>query len=143
MESNQPNIPQFKARLTCDFKAVRAGQLSVTILKVKNGYATCQITANNSEVGQVPAYFLEMLECPGDTFADQIRYRRLWHIMVDSEKPSTSTDLQHCSGLNNADVFIRELGQVPLLAGFAQILPNLGPLVNFCFLAFFLSTTFF
>ncbi|KAI1728657.1 CRE-UNC-73 protein [Ditylenchus destructor] len=125
---DEQNI-QLRARLICSFKPVRKGQLQadaneeVTIISVKAGYATCQ-RSESSEVGQIPTWYLEMVECPGDTFADQISYRRKWYAIVDDMNSSTLL-LEK----NNADCFVRDLPIMPELTNFAQVL-KIGSLVG-------------
>ncbi|ETN83910.1 kinase domain protein, partial [Necator americanus] len=41
------------------------------------------ILKEDGKHGNVPSYFLELNDIPGDTFAEQIRYRRMWHTLVD------------------------------------------------------------
>lgn len=53
-------------RLSCDFNAVKTGQISaiegekVEIIEIRDGYAI--IRKKNDEEGQIPSYFLECLE---------------------------------------------------------------------------------
>ena len=53
-------------KLSCDFNAVKHGQVSasegevVRILEIKNGYAV--IRKENKAEGQIPSYFLEVAE---------------------------------------------------------------------------------
>uniref|UniRef100_A0A914EKW0 Uncharacterized protein n=1 Tax=Acrobeloides nanus TaxID=290746 RepID=A0A914EKW0_9BILA len=63
-----------------------------------------------------------MFECPGDTFADQIRYRRKWYSIVDSR--SSKEDL------DNPNEFLRELPVIPELATFAQVEHQISPLFS-------------
>ncbi|KAJ1367244.1 hypothetical protein KIN20_028112 [Parelaphostrongylus tenuis] len=42
----------------------------------------------NGATGIVPSYFLELADIPGDTLAEQISYRRMWHAVVDEVLPT-------------------------------------------------------
>ncbi|KAK6019887.1 immunoglobulin I-set domain protein [Ostertagia ostertagi] len=58
----------------------------VEILDVSGGYS--HVMKENGQDGSVPSYFLELVDIPGDTLAEQIDYRRMWHAVVDEVMPA-------------------------------------------------------
>lgn len=76
----------------CAYRHLRKGEVSlelgeqVEILDVFGGFS--HVRKENGELGTVPSYFLELVDIPGDTLAEQISYRRMWHAVVDEVIPA-------------------------------------------------------
>ncbi|VDM59067.1 unnamed protein product [Angiostrongylus costaricensis] len=60
--------------------------IKVEILDVCCGFS--RVLKMNGTVGIVPSYFLGLADIPGDTLAEQISYRRMWHTVVDEVVPT-------------------------------------------------------
>ncbi|EYC34323.1 hypothetical protein Y032_0001g359 [Ancylostoma ceylanicum] len=90
---NRP--PRFSVSLSgiasCAYHALRKGEVDlehgeqVQILDVHSGFS--HVLKENGTHGNVPSYFLELDDIPGDTLAEQISYRRMWHTLVDEVAP--------------------------------------------------------
>ncbi|KAM3722370.1 Triple functional domain protein [Dirofilaria immitis] len=104
------------AIMNCSFSAVEKKQINchrgekVKILNVdKKGYA--EIEKRDGKKGYIPSYFLDLNTVPGDNFAQQIRYRRQWYHLMDSDKAIIFNDnpsnlLNNISYLTNLISFL-------------------------------------
>nr|CDJ86920.1 Src homology-3 and Immunoglobulin I-set and Fibronectin and Serine threonine protein kinase-related domain containing protein [Haemonchus contortus] len=78
----------------CAYHHLRKGEVDlepgeqVDILEVFGGFS--HVLKKNGQDGSVPSYFLELVDIPGDTLAEQIEYRRMWHAIVDEVIPTDS-----------------------------------------------------
>ncbi|VDK41949.1 unnamed protein product [Anisakis simplex] len=104
----QQQREQLSAQFVYDFKAVKPKQISakrgekVKIVNVRDGNAT--VTKENGVNGEVPTYFLELDHVPGETFAEQIDYRRNWYETVDGRNSADSTSTLMCTIDNSIDL---------------------------------------
>ncbi|VDP14352.1 unnamed protein product [Onchocerca flexuosa] len=104
------------AVMNCSFSAVKKKQINghrgekVKILNIdKKGYA--EVEKEDGKKGYIPTYFLDLNTVPGDNFAQQIRYRREWYHLVDSNqaiifKDNPSNLLNNISYLTNLISFL-------------------------------------
>ncbi|KIH62787.1 immunoglobulin I-set domain protein [Ancylostoma duodenale] len=111
----------------------------VQILDVHSGFS--HVLKENGMHGNVPSYFLELDDIPGDTLAEQISYRRMWHTLVDEVvpvEPSSSplspqrSPLLTAFVLDKRPVFVVPLTDVSVCEGDVVVLePKISSVSSF------------
>ena len=132
-------------RLSCDFNAVKHGQVSasegevVQILEIQNGYAV--IRKENKTEGQIPSYFLEVAEDSVDEEEDGSLNGRAKNSSPNHVELVLNSKIENktCFSLPapyqasfhlNQILPIRESPQAPEIVAFKSIVPSEGPLVR-------------
>lgn len=76
-----------------DREGVQTTALQVEILDVFGGFS--HVRKENGELGTVPSYFLELVDIPGDTLAEQIRYVFTWQLIAVSQRHNDTKPMKY------------------------------------------------
>ncbi|CAI4221313.1 unnamed protein product [Auanema sp. JU1783] len=120
--SPPPEKCGFEAVVICNYVPLRPGEIAVkieeevSVLSVENGYAS--IRTVDGKVGRVPSYFLELNKIEGETFAEQIQFRRSWYERISEIdlKGLTSNPLSTFGTHHEEDYIAKQIQQkIPVI----------------------------